>query len=1203
MPTGNMSSPRAARTFTRRLLLLPSLALVGLALFAAPASAAESRLFQEAFGPDGTSASQFEHAAAIGVDSSSGATYVADKAAGTVQKFNAAHEPEPFTGLAPNINLEGKLTGFGFSGTPAVSQVAVDSTSHDLFVAAVEGGAVKAFQPDGEPADFTAGTAAGTNELAGSEPCGVAVDPNGAIYVSFADGVHVFASTGEELTKFAAGVPCNLAVDSHGNVYAAQFSGGVEKVAPTEKSFPVSASSTYEEPVAFDENKATGVAVDPSTDNVFVDEAEIPGIHAVPNQVAEYDSTGKRLGTFAGGGEGALKNSEGLAVNGATQKIYVSDTEGEKQVGIFVPVPPPAPVISGETASNLTATSADLSASVNPGGQSATCSFEYGTSTGYGTSFPCGPQPGEGKTPVAIAQHLAGLEHDKLYHWRVVATNPVGTTTGPDHTFIYTTTTEPGGLPDNRAYEMVTPPVKNAALIGNAFLGLFPGIAADGSRLTLAAIQCFGDAGSCSADRNRVGTGYAFSRTPGGWVAHSLAPPVTQFPASTLAAVNPDTGAALISAPTSPHGQDDWYARQLDGTITDIGPVTRPELGGLGPNGRPYATADLSHVIAGEMTNAGWPFEGGTSGAAESLLEWTGSGLSQPVPVGVSGGAGSTNLVSFCATGLGARAEFPSSTSALSADGETVFFTARRCIEPQAQGHPEVPADEVYARLKQSETVKVSASQCGQGPAQDEMECRAAPPAKAEFQGASVDGSKAFFMSPQRLTDNASEDTNPADKGREQMAGGFHCSEAVGVNGCNLYEYDFSRPPGQRLETVSAGDTSGRGPRVQGAVAISNDGARVYFVARGVLSGAANGAGATAKPGAPNLYLFERDAAHPAGVTTFIATLLENDQVIGADRRLWEPGLEWANVSSDGRFLVFDSSASLTRDDTRHDGVGAQVFRYDSVTNALARVSIGEGGFNDNGNAGIGNAQIASPYPLMSSAGGSGRRDATMSDNGQRVFFMSPVALTPHALNDVVLAEEGTRKEFANNVYEWEQAGAGSCPADHTAGCVSLISNGRDVSVVNSVTCGGDLSSVCLIGTDLTGSNVFFTTADQLVPGDTDTQVDFYDARVCEPEHGNPCVTASPQPLPPCSGEACHGVPPATPGAPDAPSATFNGTGNLTPPPPPVLKPLTNAQKLAKALKACRTKYKHSKKRRGKCEKEARHKYAAKNASVRRIHH
>jgi hypothetical protein len=74
----------------------------------------------------------------------------------------------------------------------------------------------------------------------------------------------------------------------------------------------------------------------------------------------------------------------------------------------------------------------------------------------------CSPEPGKGSTDVSITQHITELKHDALYHWRITATNAAGTTTGVDHTFIYPTTGA-GGLPDGRAYEMVTPPLPSCA--------------------------------------------------------------------------------------------------------------------------------------------------------------------------------------------------------------------------------------------------------------------------------------------------------------------------------------------------------------------------------------------------------------------------------------------------------------------------------------------------------------------------------------------------------------------------------------------------------------------------------------------------------------------------------------------------------------------------------------------------------------------
>jgi hypothetical protein len=57
-------------------------------------------------------------------------------------------------------------------------------------------------------------------------------------------------------------------------------------------------------------------------------------------------------------------------------------------------------------------------------------------------------------------------------------------------------------------------------------------------------------------------------------------------------------------------------------------------------------------------------------------------------------------------------------------------------------------------------------------------------------------------------------------------------------------------------------------------------------------------------------------------------------------------------------------------------------------------------------------------------------------------------------------------------------------------------------------------------------------------------------------------------------------------------SASSSGQGNLLAPgPKPAVKPLTRAQKLAKALKRCRSK--HRKRKRASCEALARKQYRA----------
>jgi hypothetical protein len=203
-----------------------------------------------------------------------------------------------------------------------------------------------------------------------------------------------------------------------------------------------------------------------------------------------------------------------------------------------------------------------------------------------------------------------------------------------------------------------------------------------------------------------------------------------------------------------------------------------------------------------------------------------------------------------------------------------------------------------------------------------------------------------------------------------------------------------------------------------------------------------------------------------------------------------------------------------------------------------------------------------------------------MSHDGAFVFFESPIALTPHALNDIPLAGATGEGRLAENVYEWHE------------GEVHLISDGKDAAAA------GSFSAVHLIGADASGENVLFTTTDQLVAADTDTQVDVYDARVCRAD--SPCVSEPAAALPPCTGEACHGIPPEAPHAPGGGSAAFSGPGNLSAgvATKPIAKQPTRAQLRAAALARCHRL--RRKPKREACEKAARRRYPQHRPAVRK---
>jgi hypothetical protein len=708
-------------------------------------------------------------------------------------------------------------------------------------------------------------------------------------------------------------------------------------------------------------------------------------------------------------------------------------------------------------------------------------------------------------------------------------------------------------LPDCRAYEMVTPAEKNSALVSPVPQ---PTVGADGS--SVAGLSTEGFAG-LSDDELALGRSayYRFGRTASGWVAAALNPLHAELKSIGV-------GDSVWGPPTygrGPLAVSSLQLRGSGGALNEIGPLwpsTDPappgNEGGLASFKVMGAAADASSgvVFSLEESDLLWPFD--SSLGTPSLYEYRGTGNAVPTLVGVSGGAGSTALVSQCGTllGGGQLEEY----NAVSEDGSHVFFRATGADSADCGGR-EPPANELFARVDGAETVAIS-----EPSAVDCPQCNTSTPLDAAFRGASADGSKVFFTTTQPLL-------------------GFDTSE-------NLYMYDFDPPAGQpKVVRVSGGDGSVAEPtaEVQGVTRISEDGSHVYFVAHGVLTTAANGEGGRAQAGAENLYVFERDGEYPSGHTVFIAELCSGEGSSGAvsdtqcpgsggyygggDEEVWGLGSAAvdqdrpAQATPDGRFLLFASYSDLTAEDS---STARQVFLYDAQTGSLVRVSRGLEGFNDNGNVsgadplGVLDAGIAVQHYGEGSRGGAIVR--SMSDDGSYVFFQSPVGLTAQALNEVQIG-----KRYAQNVYEYHD------------GRVSLI--GSDSAVPHLAEEG---AAPVLIGASASGGDVFFRTGDQLVSQDTDTQVDFYDARI---------GGGFPAPVEPagCQGSVCHGPPAGAPvfGAPS--SAMFAGSGNLpTPPETPVVRTrgLTRTQKLARALRAC---LKQPKRRRHSCQVRARLNY------------
>jgi hypothetical protein len=125
---------------------------------------------------------------------------------------------------------------------------------------------------------------------------------------------------------------------------------------------------------------------------------------------------------------------------------------------------PPSSVATG-SASGVGTGSATASGTVNPNKTATTYHFDYGTSTNYGSQAPAPPDPnaGAGTTAQTESTTLTGLSPNTVYHYRIEATNGLGTSYGAGQTF---TTTGAGTSPASPAPIVATGSAINVGTFG-----------------------------------------------------------------------------------------------------------------------------------------------------------------------------------------------------------------------------------------------------------------------------------------------------------------------------------------------------------------------------------------------------------------------------------------------------------------------------------------------------------------------------------------------------------------------------------------------------------------------------------------------------------------------------------------------------------------------------------------------------------------
>jgi DNA-binding beta-propeller fold protein YncE len=169
------------------------------------------------------------------------------------------------------------------------------------------------------------------------DPCGAAVDSHGDVYVADYrhNAIDVFAPSGSYLTQLAAenpiDGPCGLAVDSAGRLYVDNWHREVVRFAPTE--FPPTESTRYGPATVVDSNRSTGVAVDPASGKVYVDDRTYVAVYEPSGHPVEVGGAPLKIGLDPGASYYGAAVSDFAATAG---DVYLADAATES-VKVFGP--------------------------------------------------------------------------------------------------------------------------------------------------------------------------------------------------------------------------------------------------------------------------------------------------------------------------------------------------------------------------------------------------------------------------------------------------------------------------------------------------------------------------------------------------------------------------------------------------------------------------------------------------------------------------------------------------------------------------------------------------------------------------------------------------------------------------------------------------------------------------------------------------
>jgi hypothetical protein len=783
-----------------------------------------------------------------------------------------------------------------------------------------------------------------------------------------------------------------------------------------------------------------------------------------------------------------------------------NSAQGISSVETFTTAKAPPAILSARSR-HVSATDADLEASIDPRGTDTSYFFEWGTTPNYGNVTPV-EGVGDGQGAEQAFAHITGLS-DVTYHFRVIAENEAGTVVGENQSFTFhppqcpnslvRQQTGAGYLPDCRAFELVSHSDAGNSVI-NSFTGPHSPVATSPSRIGYMAM--FAPLPEQGNPPNNFDL-YLATRTSEGWVTKYIGLDATEAfgfggpPGPTGTAgylftnvipVTPDMSKILLwdlgnPEILPPSFSNAPYVFGADGDVIERWPTNLSEIAG----GEDFNAQNYQLLSSGDLTHfyftSDVPFLPGASATAiyDNDIE-----------------AGTLEIASKDPSEL----DFTGYPIQASTDGSHLLMSTATlpiCLKTPCAAIP--PAD-LYMRVDGSHTYDVTGGYNG------------------TYAGMNSDGSRVFFTSTEPVTGGETDTSldlymweEATDSITRVSAGGAGTGDTDDCNPVSAWTSKCGIKLIRTYEQKCGGsglagncDTSNPKPQLYNGnfnfklaasnghpaddTAVAAAGEEIYFYSPEKLDGPTKGA-----EGLPNLYVLHD--GHAQFVATFNpdpACRQDTSSFGGSGTLYCAAGpIGRIQVTRDGGFVAFTSHEELTGYDANgHE----EMFRYSPGDDNLVCVSCLPDG----------------SVPTSS------------VDGSQNGLFLTEDGRTFFTTNDAVQPDDTNK---AQDVYEYVD------------GRPQLITGGTGSTREPLCTqCGlGQFSRPGLIGVSADGLDVFFGTYDVITPQDHNGRnLKIYDART----GGGFVNVAVPQPCQ--AADECH-APASTPTG-DAPAATGTHLGD-----------------------------------------------------------